>query len=436
MIQKLLRSTPLAPVRCHVPTDLDAITDIGREVPAGDVGLPQARLESIWDSIRAVYRTGYHPAIQVCLRHRGAIVLDRAVGHVRGIRAGDQAAAGDPPPRVTTRSPFTLFSASKSVTAILVHLLEDRRLIHLDDRVCEYLPEFHSHGKDQITLRHLLTHRAGIPEMPPGALCEADLSDPGDMVEHLANVKPRFPAGERVAYHAVSSGFLLGEIVQRVAKKSLRQLLKRELKDPLGLDWLDFGVTSRQAGKVVENLFTGPPVLPPLRGMFQRALGASYHDLVDLSNQKHFLTGVVPALNLVSTARDMTALYQVLLDEGRSGKDRLIPRRAVRRIVAEQTGLEFDWTTRVPLRFSTGMVLGGSVLSMFGPATARAFGHNGFTNIFTWADPERELSAALVTSGKPLIAEHLVPLVRFFFKISGTFPRMPVVMVPARGAQP
>src|SRR5205823_7554561 len=93
---------------------------------------------------------------------------DRAIGHASGNGPGDR--PGAPKVLATPDTPFCIFSASKAITAMVVHLLDQRGLIHIDDRVCEYIPEFAKHGKDAITIAHVLSHRAGVPNIPRDAL--------------------------------------------------------------------------------------------------------------------------------------------------------------------------------------------------------------------------------------------------------------------------
>ena len=110
------------------------------------------------------------------MRRRGRVALDRSIGHVVGNAPGDPADAH----RVvaTPATLFNLFSASKMVTAMLVHLCDQRGLVHLDDPVAHYIPEFGAHGKHRITLRHVLSHRAGIPHIPPTSPIPACSSGP------------------------------------------------------------------------------------------------------------------------------------------------------------------------------------------------------------------------------------------------------------------
>jgi CubicO group peptidase (beta-lactamase class C family) len=135
--------------------------------------------------------------------------------------------------------------------------------------------------------------------------------------------------------------------------------------------------------------------------------------VAEISNDPRFLRGIIPAANLVTTANEFSLFYQVLLDEGTFGGVRVFDPRTVRRAVSEQSYLEFDRTLGLPIRYGLGFMLGGRWVSLFGPGTERAFGHLGFTNIIAWADPDRQVAAALLTSGKPLVH----PGVYYFLEI-------------------
>src|SRR4051794_32640757 len=176
------------------------------------------QVESIWASAERLYRSGMHPALQLCLRRRGQVVLDRALGHAKlgGPLAG-------------TETPFVLFSASKAVTAVVAHLLDERGLIHLEDRVSEYIPEYGRFGKDAITIDHVLSHRAGVPNLP-GTVLELDNASNRELLlDVLCRAKPSTRPGRLLAYHAVSGGFIIGEIVERVTGKDIRTFLHEEV---------------------------------------------------------------------------------------------------------------------------------------------------------------------------------------------------------------
>jgi len=129
-----------------------------------------------------------------------------------------------------------------------------------------------------------------------------------------------------------------------------------------------------------------------------------------LSNDPRFLTGIIPSANVVATANELGLFYQLLLDGGELDGVRVFDPRTIRRATSEQSYLEFDLTLGLPFRYGMGFMLGGQWFSPYGPDTRYAFGHLGFTNIVSWADPERQVAATLMTSGKPLVYPELYHL--------------------------
>lgn len=388
--------------RCRVPQDLDAVTTVSEaEVDPRSVDVPVAGVEQIWRAAERLYRSGIHPAMQLCVRRHGEVLIDRAIGHASGNGPGDRRST--PKVLATPATPFNIFSASKAVTAMVVHLLDQRRLLHLNDPVCEYIPEFAVHGKSDITLQHVLTHRAGIPNLPPEAMELDTIESDRHLLELMCAARPTWRPGRRLAYHAVTGGFILGEVVRRVTGKPIRAVLRDEILAPLGFRWMNYGVAPRDVGKVAVNYFTGPPLLPPLSTLLERALGMPMQRVIEVSNDPRFLTAAVPAGNVVATANELSRFFQLLLAGGTLDGVTIFEPRTIRRAVQEQSYLEFDLTLVLPLRYGMGFMLGGETLSLYGPDTNAAFGHLGFTNIIAWADPERQVSGTLMTSGKPII---------------------------------
>jgi CubicO group peptidase (beta-lactamase class C family) len=392
--------------RCRVPQDLASVTTIAAdEVNPRAAGVPRAAVVAIWRAVDRLFESGVHPAIQLCVRRHGHVIIDRAIGHASGN------GPSDPPEArkvlVTPETPFNIFSASKSVTAMVVHLMDERNALRLDDRVCDYIPEFGAHGKDRITLRHVLTHRAGIPDIPPEAMDVNLLGNEAEILRILCAARPTTRPGRQLAYHAMSGGFVLGEVVRRAAGKDIRTVLRQTILQPLGFRWTNYGVAARDLPHVAMNYLTGPPPLPPFSTILRRALGVSMEQAATLSNDSRFLTGVVPSGNVVTTANELSRFYQLLLNGGELDGVRVFEPRTIRRATLEQSYLELDLTLGLPFRYAMGFMLGGQWLSPYGPDTDQAFGHIGFTNIVGWADPERQVAAALMTSGKPLLYPQL-----------------------------
>ena len=298
---------------------------------------------------------------------------------------------------------------------MVIHLLDQRHLIHLDDPVCEYIPEFGVHKKQWITIRHVLTHRAGIPNLPPEAMdLDAARRSGGHRADAVRRREPTSRPGRQLAYHAITGGFILGEVVRRVTGKDIRAVLDAEIRAPLGFRWMSYGVRPRDVHRVALNYFTGPPPLPPLIDGAATAPSASTSaTATELSNDPRFLLGVMPSGNIVATANELSRFYQLLLNGGELDGVRIFEPRTIRRATSEQSYFEVDLTLGLPLRYGMGFMLGGKWFSLYGPDTQYAFGHLGFTNIVSWADPERHVAAALMTSGKPL----LYPEIYYVFDI-------------------
>lgn len=397
----------LWPSAKHIaPFAADEVTSRNHEAE-GDpraAGLQESDVSAIWAAVVRLYETRLHPAIALCVRRHGHIVLDRAIGHVRG--NSPEAAPEAPTLPVRHDTPFALFSASKAVTAMLIHLLDEQRLVHLDDSVAEYIPEFAANGKEGITLRQLLTHRAGIPTLGPlrgEHVSAALLENPEQILELLCRARPLSIPGRRLSYHALSAGFVLGEVVRRVTGRDVRAFLREELLTPLGFRSFDYGIAKERAHEVAENALTGWPTVPPHSWLLERAIGLSLERAVALSNDPAFLTSIVPSGNVIGSAEEASRFFQLLLNGGELGGIRLFERRTVRRAVAEQSYLEVDSFLGLPIRYGMGFMLGDTRFSPYGANTPAAFGHVGFTNVIAYADPDRALSVGLLTSGKPFV---------------------------------
>ncbi len=420
----------LSPLRTHVarvcpvPSDLAAVTSVGDE-SAGTTGRTDAAaVEAVWRRVEGLYRSGVHPAIQLCVRHHGEVVLDRAIGYAQGVYPGRPIDPERAVP-VTTATPVNLFSAGKAVTGMLMHLLEQRGQVGLDERVAHYLPAFAGHGKGDITVRQVLTHRAGVPALPADAF-DLDLLADHDRVEALVcGLEVTADVGGAPAYHAITGGFVMECIARRVTGESLRDLLRREVKEPLGLRWFDLGVDPADTGLVATNTCTGLPVVPPISWLFDRLIGMGWDDAVRLSNDPRFQAGVIPSGNVIATARDAATFYQHLLDAHQDRADEAGPFDAAilrRAVEADRDGIDLDRRILLPLQYSAGFMLGTDTISLYGWNHPRAFGHLGLANSFTWADPDRELVVALLTTGKAVLGTHVPALLQLVTEIHRAFP--------------
>ena len=209
--------------RCAIPEDLEEVTSIGEEEPLRGTGARRAAVDAVWRRVEDFYRTGVHPAIQICIRRRGRVVLNRAIGHASGNAPEDD--PDTPKVPATCETPFCLFSAAKAITAMVIHKLDEQRVLHLEDRVCDYIPEFGRHGKQRITIRHVLGHRAGIPNLPPEMHRPRPARPPGAGRPAPLRREAAHATGTLLAYHAISGGFVLAEMVRRATGSDIRTVL-------------------------------------------------------------------------------------------------------------------------------------------------------------------------------------------------------------------
>jgi CubicO group peptidase (beta-lactamase class C family) len=192
-----------------------------------------------------------------------------------------------------------------------------------------------------------------------------------------------------------------------VTGKDIRTVLAEEILEPLGMRWTNYGVAEPDLDQVARNYLTGPPTAPPASQLISRALGLPLDALIESSNDPRFQTAIVPSGNLISTAREFSRFYELLRRGGELDGVRVLKARTIRAALREQSHFEFDLSLGWPTRFAYGFMLGSRLLSLYGRDTQHAFGHLGFTNMLTWADPQRALSCAVMTNGKPLLYPEL-----------------------------
>ena len=310
---------------------------------------------------------------QLCVLMRGHVVLDEAVN-------------------CRPDALFFLFSASKPLVALLVHLLAERGELALDDPVAAYWPEFGRRGKQAITVRQVLQHRSGLPVARSMARDALAMTDWTASVRALEDAAPSFPPGSVPAYHVISYGFILGEVVQRVTGLQVRDVLHAELLEPLGLRDTYLGLPAWQWPRHV-----------PVAGRSPAELATQV-----VINRRATRQAVIPAASVSATARDLARLYQALLNGGELGGARVLRPETIRQATMPSSDGETDQYLKLPVRWSEGFQLGGerraSARLGGGPgpmgalASRTAFGHNGSYVCLGWADPERQIAVGYLTA--------------------------------------
>ncbi|POX59599.1 EstA family serine hydrolase [Streptomyces sp. Ru62] len=294
-----------------------------------------------------------------------------------------------------------VWSTSKGPVALCAHVLADRGLLDLDAPVATYWPEFAAEGKDKVLVRHLLSHRAGLSGLREPHTLE-ELYDWELTTARLAAMAPWWEPGTRSGYHALTYGFLVGEVVRRVSGLRPGAFLEREVTGPLGLDFT-VGLPERDAGRAAELVHPPAASRDQQAAFFSQlapaALAALTNPLVRAAeaNSPAWRAAEIPAANGHGTARAVAALYGVFAGRGSYGGRRILSPKTAERVREGQgrcrdlvLGAGFEGETEVGL----GLWLSGPEGS-YGP-NPRAFGHDGFGGSCGLADPDTGVSLGYV----------------------------------------
>jgi CubicO group peptidase (beta-lactamase class C family) len=350
----------------------------GVEAEPSTVGFDRARLESVAELARS--RGG---ASWLVVLRDGAVVLDRRTG-------------------CEPDALFYTFSVSKPFVALAIHLLAQRGLLGLDDPVARHWPEYADHGKELITIRHVLTHRSGVP-FSSGSLVGDGLAmtDWTRSVTLAAGAKPRWRAGESVGYEVLSFGFILGELVRRISGMPVEDFLVSEFFVPLRLPNIRLGLGDDVVAR-------GVPIVA--HGLLQHSTRLAF-------NRRSVRQAIVPAAGISASAYDLARFYKAMLRGGKRRDVRVLAKSTVleaRRVSSEG---ERDRTLRAHPRWAQGFQLGGPSSAprpMGRNGSALAFGHNGSSTCNSWADPDRGLVFVYLTN----IAAPRLPALRHMSDMS------------------
>ncbi|KPK17895.1 MAG: hypothetical protein AMJ62_00410 [Myxococcales bacterium SG8_38] len=415
------RIRDLLPVTVRVFDPEEVTTKSHREIDPRAVGLMKEDVDAIWNAIIRFYKTGLQPAIALCIRRRGEIIIDRAIGHASGNSPQDP--EDSPLVPATPDTLYNFFSGSKTVTAMLIHLLQEEEQLHVDEPVATFIPEFAKRRKHNITIRDILTHRAGIPATPEEAIDLDLLSKPDEIVRAFCELEPTHRPGSVQAYQAITSGFILGEIIRRVTGTEIQDFLRAKIRDPLRMRHFRYGVSPEHLDRVAVDAFTGPIPTWPYKNLVRVAFGAPMRELVEMANDPRFRTAVVPAGNVIATPEEISRFFETLLCGGTYEETRVFDPRTVARAVKPQVTGQVDRVLMMPIPLSMGFMLGGHRFGFYGPRTANAYGHLGFTNVLGWADPDRDISVAFMNTGKPLLSAKMISWLNVTRVIGTRIPR-------------
>ncbi|MEU7629940.1 serine hydrolase domain-containing protein [Nocardia sp. NPDC049220] len=314
------------------------------------------------------------------------------------------------------------FSTGKGVASTVVHRLAERGLIGYDTPVAEYWPEFAAHGKDDITVRDVLSHRAGLHRVRGLVPGREGILHYDAVVRALAESPPDPRRIRTSGYHAITFGWLVAEIVQRVTGTSFIEVVRAEIAEPLGLDEFWFRVPESERYRIAKifrplsppgiRWNTASSVLSwvrPIRGLAEAGMPESFDELV---RDPRVHDAVMPGWNGVFSARALARMYGALANGGvvdtdqpnvvrgigAAGPDhgvRLLRPETIETIGQVQPAPSRDYVLGVPIRFTLGY---HRPVLMTKQQPRTAFGHYGIGGSGAYADPELGMSIAFVTN--------------------------------------
>lgn len=283
-----------------------------------------------------------------------------------------------------------VFSATKGLAATVIHRLVDRGLLSYDAPVAEYWPEFGANGKSEVTVSDVLRHRSGLAHLK--GVDKDEVMDHLLMEQKLA-AAPLDRQHGKLAYHAVTYGWLLSGLARAVTGKGMRELFREELARPLNTDGIHLGrppadSPTKAAQTLLPQAKVPTPLLdfiaPKVAGLsFSGLLGAVYFPgiLSLLQDDMPFLDGEVPAVNGVVTARALAKTYGALANDGVIDGTRLLSSQAVRGLTGKSE-LWPDLNLGLPFTYHQGYQ------SSPVPGLLEGYGHIGLGGTIGWADPE------------------------------------------------
>jgi CubicO group peptidase (beta-lactamase class C family) len=321
--------------------------------------------------------TGLHPGAQIYVSLSGQTVADEAIGLAR------------PHAKMTSDSLTLWMSAGKPVTAVAILQLVDRRLIHLDTRIADVIPEFGINGKEATTLRHILTHTAGFR----GPLNNFTPGTWHDILERICALKqePGWIPGEKAGYHIGSSWFVLGELVRRLDGRTIDQYARDEVFAKLDEPDASIGTpaaTFDSRGDDVALMFVTDK--------------EPTTDWPGNTREANVLPR--PGANARGPIRALAKMYESL-------SSLLLPSLAAAMSSRQRVGM-LDHTFKQVLDWGFGVMIdskeyAGEHAYGFGPhASADTFGHSGNQSSCAYADPKHGLVVAWTCNGMPGEAKH------------------------------
>ena len=349
----------------------------------------QGSCDSRFEQVRQAFAENFaergEVGAAVSIVHQGKMVVDLWGGHVDTART-----------RAWQQDTLVnVFSTTKGITALCAHMLVDRGQLDLDAPVATYWPEFSQAGKDALPVRYLLSHQAGLA----GArqkLTAQDLYNWQTVTDALASQEPWWEPGTQHGYHAITYGYLVGELIKRITGLTPGAFVRQELTEPLGIDFY-IGVSGEFDARIAELI--PPPPLPagtpdPLAALAGKPESMAASALANppvsaqLANTADWRAAELPAANGHGTARGLARVYGALAQDCVLDGKQLLSQKTLAQAIEQQCA-GTDAVLKLDMSWALGFILSGSG-RIYGP-NPNAFGHSGYGGSFGCADIQTQL---------------------------------------------
>lgn len=311
-------------------------------------GVCDQRFSAVREVFAENLKSGADLGASVAVVERGSVVVDLCGGFTTQDR--------DAP--WTPNTIANVYSTTKPMVALVALMLIDRGEIAPDDRVAKYWPEFAKNGKEDITIAHLMSHTSGLPAWdPPFSL--ADLYDWQVAVDRLADMTPWWKPGTAIGYHVLNYGHLIGEVVRRVTGQSLGEFFKREIAEPLGIDF-HIGLHPSHHHRV-SPVFLGEGSRIDISqfkpdSYFIRTQIAPNIGGPENTATHEWRVAEIGAANGHGNALSVALAQSAMTNEGVVNEKKLISQRTIELAGAQQVE-GVDLVLQVPMRFGLGFAL-------------------------------------------------------------------------------
>jgi len=298
-----------------------------------------------------------------------------------------------------------VWSTTKAITATAVALCVERGLVRYEDKVAAVWPEFAEAGKAEITLAHVMSHQAGLPGFVEPTRVEDQL-DWDSCCEKLARQKPAWPPGTASSYHAMTYGWLAGEVVRRVSGRSVGQFVADHLARRIEGS-LFIGLPESEETRVAEMVAPASMIDPaslPLPPEARMAVSNPSQD-PHFPNRRDWRAAEIPAANGHADALSLARLFSSFVSAGKSETPKLLAPETIARMTmpAAPPGRK-DMLLQFVDCWAMGFLI--NTPGVYGP-NKRAFGHSGWGGSFACADPDREIAIGYVCNrmGRDLVGD-------------------------------